>query len=324
MTAGRPARVWVLADDRPGHANQALGVAEALGAPFEVCTLRFNRLGRLPNRLLGATDRHVARTARPTAPWPDLAVAAGRRTAPAARAIKARSGGRTRLVQCMWPGSGAGAFDLIAVPAHDEIAPRANVVRTVGAPHRVTAARLAAAAEAWRRPLAPVPRPRLALLVGGTTGRHPFTAADADSLAARVSRLATGIGAGVMMATSRRTGRGAADRLRAALGPRHAYVWGGGSDGGNNPYLGYLALADIVVVTGDSTAMCTEACASGRPVYIDAPPARTAAKHARLHRTLYERGAARPLTGAHATAWPGAPFDDAATVARAVRERRLL
>ena len=61
-----------------------------------------------------------------------------------------------------------------------------------------------------------------------------------------------------------------------------------------------------------------------RPVYIDAPPARTAAKHARLHRTLYERGAARPLTGAHATTWPGAPFDDAATVARAVRERRLL
>ena len=27
-------RVWMLADDRPGNVNQALGLAEALGEPF--------------------------------------------------------------------------------------------------------------------------------------------------------------------------------------------------------------------------------------------------------------------------------------------------
>lgn len=315
------ARVWVLADDRAGHANQALGVAEALGAPFEARGLRYNRLARLPNDLLGATDRHLAPAARPAPPWPDLVIAAGRRTAPAARAIAARSGGRTRLVQCMWPGAGAGAFDLIAVPAHDRPPARRNVVRTLGAPHRATPARLAAAAEEWRAALARIPRPLIALLVGGATRRRPFGAAEADALAERVGALAAAVGGSVAMTASRRTGRAAAARLAAALAPGHAWFPGGA---GANPYFGYLALADIVVATGDSASMCTEACAAGRPVYIHAPPARTSAKHARLHAALYARGAARPLAGAHDPRWRAAPFDDAARVARAIRRRGLL
>lgn len=315
------ARVWVLADDRAGHANQALAVAEALGAPFEVRALRYNGLARLPNRLLGATDRHVAPEARPAPPWPDLVIAAGRRTAPAARAIRRRSSGRTRLAQCMWPGAGAREFDLVAVPAHDLRPARPNTAPTLGAPHRATPARLAAAADEWRAALARVPRPLIALLVGGATRRRPFGAAEADALAARTAALAAAVGGGVAMTTSRRTGRAAAEQLAAALAPGHAHFWGGG---GANPYFGYLALADIVVATGDSAAMCTEACAAGRPVYIHAPPARTSAKHARLHAALYERGAARPLDGAHDPRWRAAPFDDAALVARAIRERGLL
>ncbi len=59
--------IWVLADDRPGNANQALGVAEALGLPFTVKSLAYNRLGRLPNFVLGASLVHLrAESARAT------------------------------------------------------------------------------------------------------------------------------------------------------------------------------------------------------------------------------------------------------------------
>ena len=61
--AGRGARVWVLSDDRAGHANQALGVAEALGLSFAVKPLAYTPLARLPNRLLGATMAHLAAAA---------------------------------------------------------------------------------------------------------------------------------------------------------------------------------------------------------------------------------------------------------------------
>lgn len=289
--------------------------------PFSVLPLRYNRLCRLPNLVLGVTDRHLATDARPSPPWPDLLIAAGRRTAPVARAIKARSGGRTRLVQCMWPGVAAAAFDLIAVPEHDSRPPRSNVVLTVGALHRVTTARLAAAAIEWSSVLERLARPRIAVLVGGATRRQDFRNADIEALATRVAQLAGTLKASVMMTTSPRTGPRLADRLHAVLQPDHAYRWSGRED--ENPYLGYLALADIIVVTGDSMAMCSEVCAVGRPVYIDAPPNRTSAKHARLHRALYGRGVARPLTGTHDTEWSPQSFDEARRVAHMIRERVL-
>ena len=41
--------------------------------------------------------------------------------------------------------------------------------------------------------------------------------------------------------------------------------------------------------------MCTEASATGRPIFIFAPPGSTAEKHQRLHEFLYEYGCAMPL-----------------------------
>jgi mitochondrial fission protein ELM1 len=318
------ARVWVLADDRAGHANQALGVADALGLAYEVKRLGYNRLARMPNLLLGIGMVHLARAARAAIgpPWPDIVIAAGRRTVPVARAIK-RHDRRTFLAQCMWPGPGASGFDLVAVPGHDRVPARANLVRTIGAPHRVSPSRLAAAALAWGERLADVPRPRIALLVGGATRRHPFGVREAGSLAAQVSALARAAGASVLMTTSRRTPPEARAALAQGLAAAHGFEWA--ADAGENPYLAYLALADAVVVTGDSTAMCTEACATGRAVYIFAPPERTAAKHRRLHASLFAHGCARPLVEAVRAGalgeWRYEPLDDAGTVARAILAR---
>ena len=121
--------IWVLADDRAGHANQALGVADSLGLPYEVKSLEYWGLAKLPNILLGATFVHLSGDAL-APPWPDLVIAAGRRTVPVARAIKRAADARCFLVQCMWPGAGAGAIDLIALPAHDPPHRRAAARRT--------------------------------------------------------------------------------------------------------------------------------------------------------------------------------------------------
>ena len=287
--------------------------------PFSVLPMRYSRLSRMPNLLLGATDRHLAKDARPSPPWPDFVIAAGRRTAPVALAIKARSGGRTRIVQCMWPGVAAADFDLIAVPEHDRPRPHANVLTTVGALHRVTTASLDAAAVEWGPILRKLPSPRIAVVIGGATRRRrDFGDADADALASRVRNLAGPLRASVMMATSPRTGRVLLIGSMRFCNPITATV---GAGKRRIPYLGYLAIADILIVTGDSMAMCSEVCATGRPVYIDAPSHRTSAKHARLHQALYRHGVARPLSGAHVEEeWRPAPFDEAGRVARAIRD----
>ena len=97
----------------------------------------------------------------------------------------------------------------------------------------------------------------------------------------------------VLLTTSRRTGRAAEEALLAELPDNAwAYRWG---DAGENPYFGLLAWSDVLVVTGDSMSMVSEACGTAKPVLIDAPAAETSAKHARLHAELYARRRALPL-----------------------------
>lgn len=290
-----PPRIWALTDDRAGNCSQCLGVAEAMGLPFEVRPLAYAPAAAVfPNVLLGASLRGLTAGSRAALapPWPDLVIAAGRRTAPVARAIK-RKNRAAFLAQIMDPGGRLGDFDLVAVPRHDRRPPLPNVLETVGAPHRVTPAVLRTARAQWAPVFEQLPRPRIALIVGGSTKSRRFTADMARDLGRAASGLAIDSGGSLLVSTSRRTGDAAAAALFAELqAPAHVYRW---DQGGDNPYLGYLALADAVIVTGDSMSMCTEACATTVPVYIFAPPGFAADKHARLHWDLYKRGYARPL-----------------------------
>lgn len=319
--------IWVLTDDRAGNVAQALGVAEALGRPFVIKDIRYTPLARLPNLVTGASLVGLAPESRVglAPPWPDVVIAAGRRTAPVARWIKRKAalGGSKPaiLAHLMNPGRrGAAAFDLIIMPHHDGVAAGGdgpNVLRTAGAPHRLTPARLASAADAWAARVSGLPRPFLALIIGGATHSRPFPPALAADLGRRVHALAAAAGGAVLLATSRRTGIAAEQALLDAIPePRHAFLW---SRGGDNPYFGVLALADAVVVTGDSVSMCSEACATPGPVYIYAPEGMVAPKHARLHRELYDLGVARPFAELSGfDGWHHLPLNSAGDVARAI------
>jgi mitochondrial fission protein ELM1 len=264
-----------------------------------------------------------------------VVIAAGRRTAPVARWIKKNAGKKVILAQIMNPGRrGADEFDLIAVPRHDGDLPDGdapNVMRVTGAPHRLTAERLASAADAWRGRIAGLPKPYITLIVGGATHRKPFPLDLARDLGEGVSRMAGQTGGSVLFASSRRTGAAAEDALVSALtAPHKAFLWskaagegrhllGGGAPprANDNPYFGFLALADAIVVTGDSVSMCSEACATPAPVYIYAPEGMVAPKHARLHRHLFEAGFARPMSGRFER-WTHPPLNAAAEIAQKV------
>jgi mitochondrial fission protein ELM1 len=210
---------------------------------------------------------------------------------------------RVILAHIMNPGRvGAADFDLIALPRHDCERPGGdapNVLRMTGAPHRVTPARLAQARERWTQSFADVARPLIAVLVGGTTHQRLFPTAAAHALGTQVSTMARTVGGTVLLTTSRRTGPEAeAALLDTIAAPRRVFRWG---QDGENPYVGWLALADAIVVTGDSVSMICEACATSASVFIYAPPGLVAPKHRRLHDDLYARGFARPFDGAWAT-----------------------
>ncbi|MEX0694788.1 MAG: mitochondrial fission ELM1 family protein, partial [Rhodospirillales bacterium] len=291
------ADIWVLVDDRAGNRAQALGVAGRLNNAFREIEIRYTAMAGLPNVVLGASIAGLDAASRQSlhAPWPKLVISAGRRAAPVARWIKRQSDDRVKLVHVMDPGSGDSEFDLICRPAHDAGDKAGNnIISMAAAPHRFTAKVLEAARESWRGQIADLPVPRIALLIGGSTRRRAFTDAMASALCAAASDACTPLGGSLMVTTSRRTGDAVAVIASTLQGPHQLFRW---DEGGENPYPGYLALADAVIVTGESVSMCSEAVAAGKPVYIHAPAALIIPKHARLHQNLCAGGHARMFDG---------------------------
>jgi mitochondrial fission protein ELM1 len=261
--------VWVLTCHREGDNAQMMGLAEALGWPFEVKRIAYRRLELVPNLLFKTTlagmDQRRSSPLEP--PWPDLLIFAFRANENIARWIRARSGGRTKFVVVGRPWSPLRQFDLIVTTPQLCLPKRHNVLHNVLRLNRVTSERLAASARVWAPRLAHLPRPYLAVLVGGTSGPYVFGRQAARRLGQEVSALSRRLGGSVLVTTSARTSAAAARVLWDAIDcPAYRYNWQ--LDDHHNPYLAFLALADRIVVTGESISMLTESCATGKPVYI--------------------------------------------------------
>lgn len=271
-TAKAP-RVWLLTGYRAGDNAQVMALAEALGWSFEVKRFAYRRYEFLTNRLLGVTLAGLdpARSDRLSPPWPDLIITAGRRNEPIARWIKAQSGGRTRLVHLGRSWATIAHFDLIITTPQYSVPAHPHVLQIDAPLHQVTDKRLAEAAERWRPAVAHLPRPLIAVLVGGDSPPYVFDRKMARRLMEAAIALARAQQGSLVVATSPRTGVTATDVMAQSLQQAgdvssQVYRWTPARE--DNPYLGYLALADILVVTGDSMSMVAEACATGKQVQI--------------------------------------------------------
>lgn len=252
---------------KAGDNAQVLGLAEALGWPFEVKRFVYRKTELLTNLLAGWTLAGIVRrkSSPLEPPWPELIISAGRRNEPVCRWIQARAPHPVRLVHVGRPWARIERFDLVITTPQYRLPQRPNVLHNQTPLHRVTEARLAAEAARWAPRLAHLPRPWIAVVVGGNAGPYAFDAAAAGRLGRAASALA-GTGS-LLVTTSARTLGAAATALAAAINrPMHFYRWT--TEAADNPYFAFLALADSLVVTGESMSMLAEACATRKPVYV--------------------------------------------------------
>ncbi|MEF3365392.1 mitochondrial fission ELM1 family protein [Methylocystis sp. 9N] len=300
----------ILSDGRAGHEAQTLGIAEALGLSPDI-----RRIAPRPFFAalapFGPPDPRDG--AAFAAPYPDIALAAGRRTLPLLRRLKRASGERTFTVYVNAPATGRRAADLIVAPRHDAL-PGDNVVAPLTPANRITLERLAGARAAPDPRLAALPIPRVALLIGGDSRHGAYGAGQIAELEHIAASLLAG-GYGVMATASRRTPKALREALKRVLVAPGGFFWDGE---GENPYLSILANADSIVVTGDSVNMVGEAVATGASVHVVAPPRRARRIDAYLG-ALREAGAIRIWAGALED-WPAAPMNATPAIAHAIAE----
>ncbi len=296
-------RVWVLNDGAPEHDSQSLGLARALGWKYETKALRFSGLSRLglltafcSGPPLGFAE---GRSASIAPPWPDLVIASGRRASDVARWIGERSHGQTRVVQLdRRAGLSAEPFDVVI---SNEIRDRPPDPRRIETTAPLTPAdpdrleELVAEGEAvWQG----APRPRVALLVGGTTARYELRPELARRMATEVRDLAAAAGGAVLALGSSHTGADVLAALRAGLadsGRVEPATTGAEEAAMDEATLAALAGADVVVVTGESQLRLALAAATGKPVYIYPLPARRLGLFARAEEWVEARAHATPL-----------------------------
>ena len=253
--------------------NQALGLAEAMGLDPVVKRLRVPRVWRELGLHLGVGRELALRRNDIKPPWPDLLIATGRTSLSASLQIKKASGGRTFTVQIQMPIIPIDRFDCVIVPTHDEIRGD-NVIRMLGALHRVTPELLREEAAKWAPHFAHLPRPYVAVLLGGHNAAvSPLRRLSSYRLGTRkiteiggmLRDIARNGRVSLLITASRRTNAAAMAQLKAVLEDCPVAIWDGD---GENPYYGMLGLADYFIVTCDSVNMICEACSTGKPVHM--------------------------------------------------------
>lgn len=303
LIGGAP-RVWILADHKAGHTTQSVGLAEALGWPYEIKRLRFHRyLAVLPVRLLGIVARASLMLARQNgqrldtlnAPWPDVVIATGWQPARVARWLKACTSGQMQLVLMgRKVGPVTDGSDVAVACAHFRLLAHPRRLKIVLPLNRVTPARLQTAAVGRATLFGDAPRPHVALLVGGESDTHRFDPDTALRMGREVAERVRAAGGSLLVMTSRRTGAAAEQALKkgmAAFG--HLHAWREGDR--DNPYLACLSWAQTLIVTGESESMLAEAAAAGKSLYIYPLPERTPHLWRRLSERVLQRAYAKPV-----------------------------
>ena len=256
-------RVLVLLGPHVGDNNQLLALAQALGSEVNTIHLETRR-----SRLLHALRCQLVETQPPcTPPWPDVVLFAGRRTVPAALAVRQASGGQVRLVALGRPAAPLPWFDLILTMPQYGLPAWSNVVHLplpIGHP-------APAAPEPTPGDLASLPRPWTAVLLGGPTAALRLDEAVAHHLGGQLCQLVAEQGGAVLLSCGPRTPAKVVAALRQILGkvPLHTSQHGMAP----NLHRTYLAQADRFVVSADSAAMLGDAIATGKPVAIAMLPA---------------------------------------------------
>ncbi len=309
---------WVVTDGKSGMENQCLGLAEALGITPIIKRVKLRSPWRQLSPFLkaGLAGAFSPEGDAITPPWPDLLIATGRLSVPASLLVKKVNPG-TFIIQLQNPVIDPANFDLVVVPEHDKLR-GPNVMVTRGALHRVTPKILHDEAQNFLPRIAHLPFPRIAVLIGGSNAVYRLTPKEMEPVAEQLALAAKVSKGGFLVTPSRRTGAENIAVLREKLRDVPAFIW---DEQGPNPYFGMLGAADFIIATCDSVNMVTEACSTGKPVFVVDLPGGSP-KFTRFHDAMRRDGYTRKFEG-KLERWTYKPLEEVRLVAERVRASLL-
>lgn len=304
--------IWVIADNRPGTFNQAISLAKSMSMPYRIIEIEYNFLAKIPNFLnffnLWCLSRKTRNSLNGIGYYPKVIISAGRRAANVALAIKRNSNNNSKIVQIMNPQLPFRLFDNVLLPYHDPYNSYRRLLKQGGKEvliqingalnsinPKMLQAELAKFSLVIEKNLQGSNGQKIAVLVGGNYKNKPFPVVAIKELLQDISFLKKENDK-VLIVNSRRTSNKINQFIKDHIAENNDYCLFNFHDYiAKNPYLAILAIADIIVATGDSVSMVSDALATGKELYIFNHKDIASAKHRQFHSNLFNLGLANQM-----------------------------
>ncbi len=291
--------VLILSDGKAGHLNQSFALFEALKEErtsqgfspqrlhlktieirfkSRASKILFNALcvlfqGNIPfgdTLLRCVLERECAQQL--TGAYADIVISSG--SSLAGVNLWARTENYAKSAVVMKPFASPRLFDAVIVPSHDRMSPAENVFITERTLSTVCEETLKTEAERLFKTLkTPRGRKRIGFLLGGDTERVKFDKPLLEKSLENIQRACKESGAALLATSSRRTPSWVDQALKDTLGnaPDCELLVIASESNREGIVPGIVGLSDLVVVSGESLSMVSEAVSSGKPVVVFTP-----------------------------------------------------
>ena len=320
-------RIWVLTDHRTGNSKQAIAAAKILRLPYEEIRVGYNILGILPNCMkdcyagLDRATKKLLKTHIKKGTLPDVVISAGRRTAMIGKLVKKHKSS-CKFVQIMQPNLPLKYIDFLILPRHDVRKCKEHIKMFKNQVHYSHGAlvhfdkeKSAKMRDYWKNKFPKEifdvypERPIISVLVGGSSQPYVIAPLYIEDFIYFLEKVARKNNASLLISTSRRTPRTLAKKIHNKIlyndnieyyiydyhkkrSITRSRSWQKEEE---NPYEGILEWGDYMVLTADSVSMASEACATGKPLYLFIPHDVLRQKHRDFVDDLYDNKLAKPL-----------------------------
>lgn len=161
-------------------------------------------------------------------------------------------------------------FSLAIVPRHDNPPKAKNVVITTGAPNRITPEILEGEAFKLLSLIDLKKGPRLGLIIGGENPNYIMRPGLMKQVISKVKEISLNAGLEILVTTSRRTPKAIESLLKEELAgfPNCRLLVIANEKNMEGVIPAILGLSAVILVSGESISMVSEAASSGRPVLV--------------------------------------------------------
>lgn len=293
-------KIWIIADNRPGTYNQAIALAEALGYEFEIIRIDYNFLAKIPNIILQYLSiSFINKKSKLTINKliseidyiPKFIISSGRRSSLIALYFKKKLS--CRIIQIMNPNISFKKFDFVILPNHDktnEINDK-NLLISLGSLTRINEKLISEEKVKFQDFFEKINKKILVLLVGGNSKNNYISTSSIKFLIKKINKLNEIMNYHLIILNSRRTPKHINKIIKQNISTNCDFI--NCNIIKKNPYIACLGYGDIFIATGDSVSMISEACSTGKPVFIFDEKKISSPKHRRFHQQLYKKNYAK-------------------------------